>query len=95
MCAPPDSGHIHMVIAASTLLDRRHDLRQFECNVTHQAAQVTQKYVPACKFVEMCLVPLTTQKIQVFVIIIIDKNTRICCAHNNPELCLLACRVSN
>ena len=46
MCAPPDSGHIHMVIAASTLLGREHDLRQFECNVTHQAAQVTQKYVP-------------------------------------------------
>ena len=43
MCAPPDSGHIHMVIAASTLLHRRHELRQFECNVTHQAAQVTQK----------------------------------------------------
>ena len=43
MCAPPDSGRIRMHVATSTLLHRRHDLRELERNVTHQAAQVTQK----------------------------------------------------
>ena len=61
MCAPPDSGLIHMVIAASTLLDRGHDLRQFECNVTQQAAQVTQNTTALRALSENLEMPLAHQ----------------------------------
>ena len=42
MCVSPDSGRIRMRVATSTLLRRRHDLRELERNVTHQVTQVTQ-----------------------------------------------------
>ena len=42
MCVSPDSGRIRMFIATSTLLHRRHDLRELERHVTHRVTQVTQ-----------------------------------------------------